>query len=61
MAPLCAPPPPHRAATAARPRVWGRQRVSAGQPNGAALRGYPVPRFLRRVAAQGGGRREPQD
>jgi len=40
--------------------VWGRRRVSAVQEDGAALGGLLGPRSLRRVAAQGGGRREPQ-
>ena len=42
------------------PRVWGRRRVSAGQEDGAALGGLQKPPSLCRVAAQGGGRREPQ-
>ena len=45
---------------AAHPRVWGRRRVSAAQVDGAARGGSQEPRSLRRVAAQGGGRREPR-
>eukprot|EP00964_Phaeocystis_antarctica_P112649 scaffold76785_cov35-Phaeocystis_antarctica.AAC.2 len=54
-------PPPARSPATAHPRVWGRRRVSAVEEDGAAPRGYGRPRSLRRAAAQGGGRREPQE
>ena len=61
--------PPQAPATRHPPRpppltrvcVWGRRRVSAAQEDGAARSGSLLPRSLRRVAAQGGGRREPQE
>ena len=55
-APAARPP-----TAATHPRAWGRHRVSADEVYGAAQGGFQRPSSLRCVAAQDGGRREPQD
>eukprot|EP00964_Phaeocystis_antarctica_P002793 scaffold1478_cov36-Phaeocystis_antarctica.AAC.1 len=51
-------PAAHPRTAAAHPREWGRRRVSAGQGHGTALGGCARLPSLRRIAAQGGGRRD---